>query len=190
MPDSLCQMIAKKINQNKIDEEEEILAFGIHYLINYLILFSTAILLGLLTNSLLEIFLFLLVILPIRSVQGGIHFENNLVCFIISVSFCIVPYFLTFVNFNHQLLFAFSLLSIFVLLIMDVLANKNNPMTDVELTFLNKRARRLELFYLGLIILFQLKHIDYWGCFINNAVIVSAISFCLGFITNKYQAIN
>jgi accessory gene regulator B len=138
MLESLCHTLAKNINQNELDEEEEILIFGIHYLINYLMILIIAILFGLLTTSLFETFLFLLIVLPIRTVQGGIHFKSSLLCFIVSISLCIVPYLLMHIDFNHLLLFPLALLSIFLLFITDVLDNRNNPMTDKELRFLNK----------------------------------------------------
>lgn len=117
--------------------------------------------------------------------QGGLHFENNSVCFIVSISFCIIPYFLTFFDFNQPVLFLFALFSILLLLLVDVLENKNNLMTDTELSFLNKKARKFELFYLILILFLKLTHENYFSYFINSAIVISTISFYFGFIPQK-----
>lgn len=164
------------MRKNNIEiQDEELFEYGFSLLLNYTITILVILSIGLYLNITLDILVFCLVFLVLRSSAGGYHAESRYSCFFLSIAVTILvplllkngiipPYFTILVN-----------VMMFCIILMHLpIENKNKPLSVNEKDYYRKRA--ISLYIADFVILFFLILIN----MTHMALILSA-----GMLTNS-----
>lgn len=122
----------------------------------------------------IELFNFLLIFYILRSVMGGFHFDNEIVCFIVSL---VIPLILLSIKIENILILQF--IGTVILAAIGTIDNKNRRLSKEKKEKFKKN---------GMIILIILSaNIFFESSEISKAVILIAISCLMGEIKNKKE---
>ena len=108
------------------------------------------VIIGILAGKLLETILFLLIIIPLRSIAGGFHAESGRVCFVISLLIYILTIFtadVMTVNLNSGFSLWLFAIGITIILILSPVDCKNKRQSAEE----KKRNKKRSFAFIGLI---------------------------------------
>ncbi len=96
---------------NNVDIEKDVFDYGIALFYSYSIYILFIIPISIFNNSIIEVFLFILLYIPIRKNIGGLHLKNQYHCIILSIIVTLLaPYIRRYIPVNYY----FSILIIFL----------------------------------------------------------------------------
>lgn len=118
MIDRICLFITNKIRKEmpEVDDERaEVINYGLHLIIGELpktfIILGLAYLLGIFKLTLLTVIL----LLPYRSVSGGIHLKTHIGCIVsTTLIYCGIAKISSYIIFHNQILKVITLLSVWI----------------------------------------------------------------------------
>ena len=177
------------IKINKIQfEDREIFAYGIRrLLLNIFILLCFSII-GLATNSIYEIYVFLLFFVPLRKYAGGFHFHNSYLCFIFSCICVYIPVLISkYIN-NINIFLLCGIMSSLVIISLAPIQSKNKNLSDNEKTIYKIITKKIIVVYIALSILFYINELILFVKIIILGIIIEAILLFVAKI--KYYFIN
>lgn len=163
------------INFN-IKIEKDIYDYGINIFTTYLKYLVFIIPLSFLLQETTEVFIFIVLFIPIRRFIGGFHFNNLNYCFVSSVvSALLLPYLALHIKFPTHLVFIIIMLTFLLTMYIGAVDHPNKQLTDTERKKHTRKVILIELIYVNFI--FMSKIID--NNYISNMIIVIFI-FCIG----------
>lgn len=135
--------------ENKIIsfEEREIYRFGVRQSIVLLLNFFTILIIGLIYGMLVDIFVYIIAYIPLRSYAGGFHAKTHMRCYCFSVM--ILNAVLLIIKFSllpastYYILTAFSVLMVFFFAPVE---DENKPLDNIEVVIYRRRSRIILLF--------------------------------------------
>lgn len=175
--------IIEKLIKDEIisPSERDIYLYGLKSLLMISINFLTALLIGFLTNNILEIIAFLIFFIPLRSYAGGYHAKNKFYCYLSSnlILFFII-YAVNALETSNILLFTIPAYFISLVIIYKYapLPNYNRIFDKEESTYFKTQVRKILYIELCLTVFLFIFHQDHWGiiCMISS-IIVSILLF-------------
>ncbi len=139
--------VSEKISDNMVksglvrDEDKELYLFGIQQGLILLLNIGTTIVMGLLSGTLLELAIFTIALIALRSYSGGYHAETPQRCYIVSSLVTAVAVFLfKYIVLNKLKYIILLVLSGAVIVIFSPVDSENNPLDELEKKIYRKRA--------------------------------------------------
>lgn len=172
----MIKRIENLMRKNNIEiQDEELFEYGCSLLLNYTITILVILGIGLYLNITLDILVFCLVFLVLRSSTGGYHTESKYSCFFLSIAVTIlVPLLLKCEIIPLYLLMLINVMMFCIILMHLPIENKNKPLSINEKDYYRKRAISLyiiDFVILGFLSLVNITHI--------------ALVFSVGMLTNS-----
>ena len=196
MIDNICLFITNKIRKEmpEVDNERaEIINYGLHLIIGELpktfIILGLAYLLGVFKLSLLTVIL----LLPYRSVSGGIHLKTHIGCIVsTTLIYCGIAKISSYINFHNQIFKIITILSIWIFGL--VMVHLYAPADTENVPILSKKERKqkkiLSYIFLSIALLVayfvpnnEISNILILGYFVQS-VLISRLAYKL--TKNKY----
>lgn len=171
--------------QEKIisEEEKNIYLYGLTLFFKYIVSMVLIILLGVMTRSLREVLIVIVLCLPLRSYGGGIHLKKESLCLICSV---VIIQVIVMINrlfsFNIAISIILSLVSCLLIYLIGPVDNKNKPLDNIENKIFKSRLNKV--LFIQLSFLFLMILLDK-----TDVARLIALSFCvnvLSMILGKY----
>lgn len=122
-------------------EDAEIYIYGINQILVSILNISSALIIGLIFGVFLEVAVFMVVYIPLRTFAGGYHAKTPLRCYIFSViMLTIVSLCMKFLSFAEWMYYAVFVLAIIIVCVLSPVEDKNKPLDEIECRVYKKRA--------------------------------------------------
>lgn len=187
----LAKSTAHFFSANRIipSEDEEVYAYGMELLYSTISNIVISLILGIITDTLFEIFLFLSSFILLRDCIGGYHAKTHLGCmsifctvligFILIVKF--MPDFLCIVFFIGS-----NLLSALVAFVFAPIEHPNKPLTEIEKAKLCKRGKSTYVVLLSISLILLCSGFGYrYSIYISLGMLVSSAAMLCQFKVNN-----
>lgn len=137
----LSKRIVRHYCKGKDSNENELYVFGINQCLNMLLNIITALFIGILSGNVLQILLFMLAYIPLRSYAGGWHSRTPLRCYIFSIVMLIVVSIgFKYLSIAAWVYYAVLALAFVIVLVLSPVEDKNKPLDELEYKVYKKRA--------------------------------------------------
>lgn len=175
------------VRSNVIEADDaEIYIYGINQILVSVLNVSSALIIGLLFGTLLEIAVFMAAYIPLRSFAGGYHARTPLRCYIYSlIMLIIVSIGLKYLSIEIWGYYAVFAVAFVIVLVLSPVEDKNKPLDDLEYKVYKKRA--IIIAAIELVISIVLKLIGLDSLFIAVVYSFAVLGFMLiaGLLKNK-----
>lgn len=150
----------------------------------------TSLLLGYFTNHLLEIIMFLILFIPLRSNAGGFHTKKKLTCYCFSnlmlLAIVYIPN-LIISKTAYGIIAILFVLSNLLILCLAPIPNFNRIFDPSEKIVFKRRTHYVLLIEFCFVIFTSFFNFDYWSKLYMLVPIVVAFLLIIGFLTNKMR---
>ncbi len=138
-------VLTLQTNHIILEEEHDIYCYGLEILMSNLILLTTILMVGIVTNRSQYTVIFLLIFIGMRRVMGGYHASKRWQCFVMTHTLHGLIIGLTMIDCTemmNDLVFICTIFTVSIVYIAAPIENKNNPKTPKEL-LRNKKVSRI-----------------------------------------------
>ncbi len=123
------------------EEDAEVYIYGINQILAYVLNASSSLIIGLIFGVTFEIVIFMAAYIPLRSFAGGYHAKTPLRCYVFSViMLVIVSICIRCLSLTEWVYYAVLAVSVFVILVLSPVEDKNKPLDEVEHKVYKKRT--------------------------------------------------
>lgn len=177
------------VRSNVIKEEDaEIYIYGINQILVSVLNVSSALIIGLVFNVLLEIAVFMVAYIPLRSFAGGYHAKTPLKCYFFSVVMLIIvsigiKYF-SMPDLAYGIAF---LAALFIVLILSPIEDENKPLDKAENKVYKRRTIFITFAEFIIGVLFKLLGLNGFFVSIIYSFVVLGTMLILGKIKNQIK---
>uniref|UniRef100_UPI004055DAB2 accessory gene regulator B family protein n=1 Tax=Agathobacter sp. TaxID=2021311 RepID=UPI004055DAB2 len=179
------QLLDKKLITK---QDQELYLYGLNALILLLTNFFTALLLGHFTNHLIEVLVFFLFFIPLRSYAGGYHTKNKITCYFFSNFMILIIIHIPTIVSSKTAFSVISLLffiSIAIIILTAPIPNYNRIFDNIEQKVFMKRTRFILFIELLFIATSSILHLDYWTKLLMLAPITVSLLLIISIILKK-----
>lgn len=166
-------------------EEEEIFLFGLECMILKFFNYISYIIIGVVTNSLINLFVTACVFLPLRSRAGGYHAKTRLRCYLISCSIVLVICVLNRITLPVWLNMGCLMISNVIIWLFVPVENSNRLLDEYEKRVF-RRQSLIILLLSDLVIVFMLFVYRDVSDSLSLGIVVVAFLVMIGKIKNRY----
>lgn len=143
--DIVVEKIMKILKKNGYadNEQYEIVQFGVELLLMKMIIYTIIAFIGIVTRSIFELFVFLLIYQPLRSYCGGYHAQSRKVCVILSTLMMVIVIVLAKIQLPDIIALYYMATVLFsgiVILLTAPVDTPNKPFDDTEKVVFRKRS--------------------------------------------------
>lgn len=122
-------------------EDAEIYIYGINQILVSILNISSALIIGLIFGVFLEVAVFMVAYIPLRTFAGGHHAKTPLRCYVFSViMLIIVSLDLKYISFAEWTYYAVFILAIIIICVLSPVEDKNKPLNEIERKVYKKRT--------------------------------------------------
>ncbi len=180
------------VRSNVIEAEDaEIYIYGINQILVSVLNVSSALIIGLIFGTLLEIAVFLTAYIPLRSFAGGYHARTPLRCYIYSlIMLIIVSIGLKYLHIEMWGYYAVLLAAVLIVLVLSPVEDNNKPLDDVEYKVYKRRAMLIAAIELAISILLKLIGLDNLFIAVVYSFAVLGFMLIIGALKNALKAMN
>lgn len=180
----LSKRIVKHCCKGKGSDENELYIFGVNQFLNMLLNILTALFIGILFGETLQIILFMLAYIPLRSYAGGWHSRTPLRCYIFSVIMLItVSIGMNYLYMEDWVYYVVLVASVLVMLILAPVEDRNKPLDETEHKVYKRRTTLIAVIELIIALILKLLISD--SLFI--AIVYSFVVLSLMLIAGKVK---
>ncbi|MCM1166500.1 MAG: accessory gene regulator B family protein [Lachnospiraceae bacterium] len=189
----LSQRIGNDLVRSNVIEADdaEIYIYGINQILVSVINVSSALIIGLLFGTILEIVVFMAAYIPLRSFAGGFHAKTPLRCYIYSlIMLIIVSMGLKYLHIEIWGYYAVLSASVLIVLALSPVEDKNKPLDDLEYKVYKKRAIIIAAVELVISVLLKLIGLDNLFIAVVYSFVVLGFMLIIGAAKNALEAKN
>lgn len=122
-------------------EDAEIYIYGINQILVSILNISSALIIGMIFGVFLEVAVFMVAYIPLRTFAGGYHAKTPLRCYMLSViMLTVVSLGLKYLSLTEWVYYAVDVLAIIIICIFSPVEDKNKPLDEIECKVYKKRA--------------------------------------------------
>ena len=179
------------LEENQIikSDDRELYVYGFNQGLTILLNLVTTLGIGLLFDCTLQLVVFMVAYIPLRSYAGGYHARTPLKCYIVSIMMLIaVSICLRCIALNHWWYWILVVLSILLIIFLSPVEDKNKPLDEMEVTVYRKRAIIITMVEVVLSILFGILHISNLLSAMSLVFITMSSMLVIGCVKNKLNA--
>lgn len=180
-------MYQLKENDLILDDNIEIVEFGLETLIYKVLHLLINIVIALFFDMVLEIIVFHLFYQKIRTYSGGYHAKSNIVCFFNSmlISFATLLFWTNCSQQSYSLfIIVFLVISFIVIWFFSPIENENKPLDEIEKFVYRNKSRFLLVIEVLITLLFSLFNVEKLALISSTSLFVLANMVLLGIISN------
>lgn len=169
---------------NNIYLEKDVFEYGFEYFLSYLVYLLIVIPISILTDSFIEIMLFIILYIPIRKNIGGLHLKKRYHCLMLSIIITlVVPILTNYIFLNIYLLLIPIILNTFLYIMFVPVDCKEKKLSQVEIKYYKIKSLILHLIYFTLYTFTFLYNID----FVFQVLCIIEIISSFSIITSKIK---
>lgn len=186
-----AKQLVVHLEKNQIikSDDRELYVYGFNQGLTILLNLVTTLGIGLLFGSTVQLVVFMVAYIPLRSYAGGYHARTPLKCYIISIIMLIVVSIcLKYIALNHWWYWVLAVSSIFVIIFLSPVEDKNKPLDEIEVTVYRKRAIIIIMVEVVLSILFGILRISNLLNAMSLVFIIMSAMLVIGCVNNKLNA--
>ena len=186
-----AKQLVVHLEENRIikSDDRELYVYGFNQGLTILLNLVTTLGIGLLFDSTVQLVVFMVAYIPLRSYAGGYHARTPLKCYMISIIMLIaVSICLRCIVLNHWWYWILVVLSIILIVFLSPVEDKNNPLDEIEATVYRKRAIIITMVEVVLSILFGILHISNLLSAMSFVFIIMSAMLVVGCVKNKLIA--
>ena len=186
----LFAKLAHKIGNNLVNsqiikaEDIEIYIYGINQILVSILNIASALILGAIFGVFYEIAVFMAAYIPIRTFAGGYHAKTPLRCYVFSmIMLVVVSIGLRYFCVADGVYYVILGISIFVILILSPIEDKNKPLNEIEHRIYKKKTTIIVVVELVIYLIFKFVKLDN----LSEAIIYSFAVLSIMFIVGKIK---
>ncbi len=186
-----AKQLVVHLEENQIikSDDRELYVYGFNQGLTILLNLVTTLGIGLLFDSTVQLVVFMVAYIPLRSYAGGYHARTPLKCYMISIIMLIaVSICLRCIVLNHWWYWILVVLSIILIVFLSPVEDKNKPLDEIEATVYRKRAIIITMVEVVLSILFGILHISNLLSAMSFVFIIMSAMLVVGCVKNKLIA--
>lgn len=189
---ALSTSIINKLLENNLiaKQDQDLYIYGLKGFMLLFINLLTSLLLGYFTNHLIEIIIFLIFFIPLRSNAGGFHTKKKLTCYCFSNLMLLVIIYIPNVVVSktaYGILAILFILSDLLIFCLAPIPNFNRVFDPIEKIVFRKRTRCILLIEFCFILIVSFFDSNYWTKLYMLVSIIVAFLLIIGFLTNKMR---
>ncbi len=168
------------------NNNKRIIEFGLEMLKTIIIGFFVSLMIGIITGTVIETVIFLLLLIPLRQYSGGFHLRSRWACAIVSTMILIsIALLIKFIIIPDMIQVLIFLACASVIIVSAPVENENNPLEeDVRHRFRLKALVILGVECIAFLILFLLK-LNKYSQLSVMAIALTALLLIAGMISNR-----
>lgn len=185
----LSEVIIEKMkDSNSLTEDEEIVQYGLDIIIDKTIFIFVVIIVGFLSNCLLESIIFAITFAMLRQYAGGYHAETKRKCFLLSfltiiAALCVIR-FAEGYQMLMRALFIICLISSLYIFLTAPMETANKKFDEDEIRVYGRKARIITVIIITAVIILYLINFKKLACTAATSIVVEAYLMLKGFIQN------
>lgn len=186
-----AKQLVVHLEKNQIikSDDRDLYVYGFNQGLTILLNLVTTLGIGLLFDSTVQLVVFMVAYIPLRSYAGGYHARTPLKCYMISIIMLIaVSICLRCIVLNHWWYWILVVLSIILIVFLSPVEDKNKPLDEIEATVYRKRAIIITMVEVVLSILFGILHISNLLSAMSFVFIIMSAMLVVGCVKNKLIA--
>lgn len=146
---------------------------------------------GLLFGTVLQLVVFMVAYIPLRSYAGGYHARTPVRCYAVSVMMLImVSIFTKYIAITNWCCWILIIMSMVLIIFLSPIADKNKPLDEIEVKVYKKRAILIALTEVVLSALFMLLHLQRLLIVMSWEFIIMSSMLVIGCVKNKLETKN
>lgn len=180
------RLVVKLIADGAIEEEDrEIYEYGFNQGIIMLVNMICTLLIGVVMGMFLEVLVFIVAYIPLRTFAGGFHAKTQVRCFVYSNLFVALNLYLVRVlqSYNYFLLVVL-VLSIVCICLLAPVEDQNKPLDEQEVKLYGKKAKIILSGIILLIVFFHFIHFDRGSVTAIISIGSLSVILVMGYIKN------
>lgn len=184
----MAEKVTELMVQNEIitSEDREIYVYGLNQGIILLVNILTSLLLGFIFNKSIEVIVFLVAYIPLRSYAGGYHAKTPLRCYLISIVMILAVIFLTSISFcNELIIIVVTLISALIITSLAPVEYANKPLDKTERKVYKKRTREILTFVVCVSMIFHFTSLVRLEISVNLAICALVFMLVVQSLRNK-----
>lgn len=157
----IAERITEELEDNQIikSEDRELYAYGLNQGITIILNMITTFCIGLLFGCVVELLVFMVAYIPLRSFAGGYHAKTPLKCYLSSiVMLIIVSVAIQYVALKIWVHYVIAAVSVMIIAVLAPVEDRNKPLDEMEMKVYKRRTivvLSVEIVLFGFSILFK-----------------------------------
>lgn len=139
----IAERITEELEDNQIikSEDRELYAYGLNQGIIIILNMITTLCIGLLFGCIVELLVFMVAYIPLRSFAGGYHAKTPLRCYLSSiVMLIIVSVAIQYVTLKIWVYYIIVAVSVMIIAVLAPVEDRNKPLDDIEMKVYKRRT--------------------------------------------------
>ncbi len=189
----LFAKLAHKIGNNLVNskiikaEDIEIYIYGINQILISILNIASALIIGLFFGVFLEVAVFMVAYIPLRTFAGGYHAKTPLRCYILSViMLTVVSLGLKYLSLTEWVYYAVDVLAIIMICIFSPVEDKNKPLNAIEHKVYKRRTILITAIEFTFVLLLKLMMLDGLSISIAYSFAVLSLMLIAGKAKNRF----
>ncbi len=188
-----AKQLVVHLEENQIikSDDRELYVYGFNQGLTILLNLVTTLGIGLLFDSTVQLVVFMVAYIPLRSYAGGYHARTPLKCYMISIIMLIaVSICLRCIVLNHWWYWILVVLSIILIVFLSPVEDKNKPLDEIEVTVYRKRTIIITMVEVVLSILFAILRFSNLLSAMSFVFIIMSSMLVVGCVKNMLETPN
>lgn len=186
----ISKRIAKHYCKSESSDENELYVFGINQCLSMLLNILTALFIGILFGEILQLLLFMLAYIPLRSYAGGWHARTPSRCYIFSViMLTFVSIGIKYLSLTEWVYYAVLLASVLIVFVLSPIEDKNKPLDELEHKVYKKRTAIIAALELVVCLVLKLTRLDSLFVAVVYSFAVLSLMLIAGKVKNQFNSL-
>lgn len=175
------------VHSNVIKEEDaEIYIYGINQILVSVLNVSSALIIGLILDMILESVIFMAAYIPLRSFVGGYHAKTPVRCYILSlIMITVVLTGMKYLPVAEIVCYAVLLATVLIVFLLSPVEDKNKPLDEIEQKVYRKCVVFISMVELVICLIFKLVNLDSLSIAVTYSFVILSIMLIAGKIKNQ-----
>lgn len=185
----LSKRIVRHCCKGESSDENELYIFGVNQFLNMLLNILTALFIGILFRETLQIVLFMLAYIPLRSYAGGWHSRTPLRCYIFSVIMLIVVAIgMKYLSIAEWIYYVILAVAALIVLLLSPVGDKNKPLDYFEHKVYKRRTAIIMAIEIVMCVVFRLADLNCLFISVVYSFAVLSVMLVAGTVKNRLGA--
>lgn len=144
----VAKQLAVHLEENQIikSDDRELYVYGLNQGLSILLNIVTTLGIGLLFGTVLQLVVFMVAYIPLRSYAGGYHARTPVRCYLISIAMLtIISLLIKYITLGRWVYLIETAISSVIIAILSPVADNNKPLDEIEIVVYKKRTKRILL---------------------------------------------
>lgn len=189
----VAKQLAVQLEENQIikSDDRELYVYGLNQGMSILLNIATTLGIGLLFGTVLQLVVFMVAYIPLRSYAGGYHARTPVRCYLISIAMLtIISLLIKYITLVRWVYLIETVISSVIIAILSPVADNNKPLDEIEIVVYKKRTKLILLAEVVVSILSWITEWEFIFIIMTYVFLVMSLMLLIGACKNAHAKKN